>query len=573
MGLFKSKVNAPWEKFYAKKDLNIKIPNISIYDLIEKSAEEAPNEYALHYYGKNITYKNFIKLIDQCAKSFRSQGVREGDVVTLCMPNTPEVLICFYALNKIGAIANMIHPLSAEEEIKQYLNSTKSVMLVVIDLCFEKVKNIIDDTNVYKTVVVSPKDSMPVLLGIGYLLSKGINFNKPSIKGEFIRWSEFMLLGYKYQGKYQVKTYKDTPAVILHSGGTTGSPKGIILSNGNFNAMALQIKNIFKDLGPGDNILTIMPNFHGFGLAVCMHGPLYLKAKVTLVPTFDAKRFDKLITKHKPNVLVGVPTLWEAMLNNNHFDHIDLSHLKWVVSGGDTLSAAMCSKIDIFLKEHHAKAKVSQGYGMTESVAATALAWGDANVAGSIGIPFPGDYYKIVVPQTQEEVPYETEGEICVSGPTVMLGYLDNEKETNEVLQRHKDGKIWLHTGDIGYMTSDGIIFYTQRLKRMIISSGYNVYPSRIEEIIESHEGVLKCTVIGIPHPYKVQVPKAFIVLKEGYSASKVKKEIKELCEKNLAKFSVPKDFEFRKSLPKTLIGKVNYRELEKESSKNNEKK
>ena len=150
-----------------------------------------------------------------------------------------------------------------------------------------------------------------------------------------------------------------------------------------------------------------------------------------------------------------------------------------------------------------------------------------------------------------------------------MLGYLDNEKETNEVLQKHKDGRIWLHTGDMGYMTSDGIIFYTQRLKRMIISSGYNVYPSRIEQVIEEHEGVLKCTVVGIPHPYKVQVPKAYIVLKEGYSSSKVKKEIKELCEKNLAKFSVPKDFEFRKSLPKTLIGKVNYRDLERQGREN----
>ncbi len=573
MGLFKNKINTPWEKFYTKKELNLKVPNGSIYEFIEESSKTALNCVALHYFGKNITYKNFLKSIDQCAKSFRSQGVREGDVVTICMPNTPETLIAFYALNKIGAIANMIHPLSAEEEIKEYLNSTKSVMLVMIDLCFDKIKKIIDQTNVYKTVVVSAKDSMPMLLGIGYLLSKGINFNKPSMKGEFIRWSEFMLLGYKYHGKYQIKGEKNAPAIILHSGGTTGSPKGIILSNGNFNALALQIQTIFKNLGPGDNILAIMPNFHGFGLGVCMHAPLSLNAKLILIPSFDAKRFDKLISRYKPSVLVGVPTLWEAMLGNNHFDHIDLSNLKWVVSGGDHLSTAACSKIDLFLKEHNASIRVTQGYGMTESVAATALAWGDANVAGSIGIPFPGDYYKIVTPHTQEEVPYETEGEICVSGPTVMLGYLDNEKETNEVLQKHKDGRIWLHTGDLGYMTKDGIIFYTQRLKRMIISSGYNVYPSRIEQIIENHEGVLKCTVIGIPHPYKVQVPKAYIVLKDGYSSSKVKKEVKELCEKNLAKFSVPKDFEFRKSLPKTLIGKVNYRQLEKEGSMKHEKK
>ncbi len=571
MGLFKNKVSAPWEKFYKKKELNIKVPNISIYDLLEKRASEIPTAPAIHYYGKNISYKSFLKQIDQAAKAFRSQGVRSGDVVTICMPNIPEALICFYGLNKIGAIANMIHPLSAEEEIKNYLNSTNSVMLIMIDTVLDKIKAIINETNVYKTVVVSPKESMPIVLGIGYFISKGINYNSLNIKGQFMRWSEFMLLGYKYNGNYKVKLGKDDPAVILHSGGTTGSPKGIILSNGNFNAMALQIRVLFSDLKENDGILAIMPNFHGFGLAVSMHAPLYIGAKLILIPKFDSKTFDKTINKYKPAVLVGVPTLWEAMLSNKKFKHVDLSFLKHVVSGGDSLSAVTCSKIDVFLREHGAKVRVEQGYGMTESVASTALAWKDANIAGSIGIPFPGDYYKIVMPHTQEEVSYETEGEICVSGPTVMLGYLNNEKETNEVLQKHKDGRIWLHTGDIGYMTSDGIVFYTQRLKRMIISSGYNVYPSHIEEIIESHEGVLNCTVVGIPHPYKVQVPKAFIVLKEGYSASKVKKELKELCEKNLAKFSLPREYEFRKSLPKTLIGKVNYKELEKESRKKNE--
>lgn len=569
MGLFKSKINAPWEKFYTKKELNIKIPDCSLYELIEKRAKEVLSYPALDYYGKTISYRSFLKLIDKCAKSFRSQGVREGDVVTICMPNMPEAIIAFYALNKIGAIANMIHPLSAEEEIKEYLTSTNSVMLVMIDFCYEKVKKIINQTNVYRIIVVSAKDSMPVLLGIGYRLTKELSFKRPSYSGEYIRWNDFMLLGFNYNGKYIVHGKKDTPAVILHSGGTTGNPKGIILSNGNFNALAMQVPVVMNNVKEGDSVLTIMPIFHGFGIGVCVHVPLYLHAKVILIPTFDAKRFDRLIIRYRPNILVGVPTLWEAMLSNNHFKYIDLSNLKYVISGGDSLTPALASKVNVFLREHNANIQIWQGYGMTESLAATALSCKDANVLGSVGIPFPGDYYKIVTVNTQDEVPYETEGEICVSGPTVMLGYLNNEKETNEVLQKHKDGRIWLHTGDIGYMTSDGIIFYTQRLKRMIISSGYNVYPSRIEQVIETHEGVLKCTVVGIPHPYKVQVPKAYIVLKEGYSSSKVKKEIKELCEKNLAKFSVPKDFEFRKSLPKTLIGKVNYRDLEKQGKEN----
>ena len=562
----KNKTKNYWEKYYTKDVWNVKVPDVSIYTYMSGNALNHMNAYAYNYFGKTVKFDEFLKQIDLCARAFRSQGIRKGDIVTICMPNTPEGVICFYALNKIGAISNMIHPLSGEKEIKAYLNETNSVMLVMIDLCYEKIKNIIKETNVYKTVVVSAKDSMPFLLGLGYSFTKGLKIEKPRGSSEYIYYKEFLLKGYKYNGHYEEKMGKDDPAVILHSGGTTGTPKGIVLSNGNFNAMAVQAKYVFNGLGPGDSCLTIMPIFHGFGLGVSVHCPLSLGITPILIPQFDAKKFDKLLKKYKTNVLLGVPTLYEALVNTGN-TNLDLSGLKFVISGGDSLSSTLERRINVFLAECGCNAKVNQGYGMTECLAAVALSYGKGSREGSIGIPFPGNYFKIVKPGTQEEMPIGEDGEICISGPTVMAGYLDNEKETNEVLQIHKDDRIWLHTGDIGCMDKNGIIFYRQRLKRMIISSGYNVYPSYVESVIEEHEAVLKCTVIGIPHKYKVEVPKAYIVLRDGYNTSlSVKNSIKKHCEKNLAKYSIPYEFEFRKSIPKTLLGKIDINKLKEES-------
>ena len=560
-------IKAPWLKYYKKEDRKIKVEDISIYEMLVKCSEGREKLTALNYYGKLIDYKTFLHQIEQASHAFQSQGIRKGDVVTICMPNTPEALVAFYAVNKIGAIANMIHPLSGEEEIKHYLTSTHSVMLIMIDICYEKVKNIIKDTDVYKTIVTSASDSMNFLLAFGYQVTQGYKVKKPKRSEDYVYWKDFIRKGLTYPGKEVAHTTKDTPAVILHSGGTTGSPKGIVLTNGNFNALTEQAKVIFSKLGTGERVLAIMPVFHGFGLGVSINAPLDLGCEVILIPQFNAKKFDKLIEKYKPNIMFGVPTLYEALINTKN-EHLDLSMVKYMISGGDSLSPSLERRINVYLANHGAKISISQGYGMTESLAAVCLAYGDADKQGSIGIPFPSNLIKIVKPGTQEEVPYGEDGEICVHGPTVMLGYLDNEKETNEMLQIHKDGLIWLHTGDIGMMDEDGVIYYKQRLKRMIISSGYNIYPAYVEQIIEEHPAVLKCTVIGIPHPYKIEVPKAYIVLKNGYSPITVKKSIKDHCKKNLASYAIPKEFEYRKSLPKTLIGKVDFKKLQEESRK-----
>lgn len=565
--LKKSKYKHPWEKFYGENYKGIEVPNMSIYEYILERNTNNMDSIAINYFNKKMTFRQMFEQIALCAKAMRSQGIRPGDVVTICMPNTPEAVIAFYAINKIGAIANMIHPLSAEEEIKFSLQATKSVMLFAIDLSYKKIKEIIDETDVYKTIIISASDSMPAALKVGYTLTKGRKVEKPKRSEDYMYWHEFLLKGKKYSEKVLAKTTKDQPAVILHSGGTTGVPKNILLSNGNINAVSVQASIMLPELNSEDSMLAVLPLFHCFGLVVCVHVPLCLGASTILVPQFDAKRFDKLLTKYNPTLVPGVPTLFEALITNKHMDGVDLSYIKYIVSGGDTLTPAKNEAVNNFLKAHNCYKTIIQGYGMTETTGPATFGALGSDRLGSVGIPLPGNEVKIINPDTKEKCKAGETGEICLAGPAVMLGYLDNEKETNEMLEKDKKGKIWVHTGDLGYMNDEGILFFAQRLKRMLIVSGYNVYPSHIEDVIMSHPYVLNCGVIGIPHPYKVQVPKAYIVLNNNVKLTgKVKSEIKEYCQKNLAAYMMPKEFEFRESLPKTLVGKVNYRELENES-------
>ena len=563
----KIKYKHPWDKYYKKNERYIEVPNVSLYEHLKEKNKDNMDSIAINYFNKKMTFRYFFGEVNLCAKALRSQGIRPGDVVTICMANTPEAIIAFYAVNKIGAIANMIHPLSAEEEIKNSLISTNSVMLIAINLSYKKIKEVVDETNVYKTIIVSPGDSMPMLLKVGYYITQGRKVEVPKKSESNLFWNDFMYRGRNYTDKVLAKTTKDQPAVILHSGGTTGTPKNIVLTNGNINAIAKQAEIVFKDINSSDSALAVLPLFHCFGLVVCVHGPMCLGASTILVPQFDAKRFDKLITKYKPTFISGVPTLFEALLTNKHMENVDLSFVKYVIAGGDSLSVAKNEEVNKFLKSHNCQRNIIQGYGMTETSGPVSFGACGADVLGSVGIPLPGNEIKIESVEKREEVPFGEVGEICISGPTVMSGYLENEKETNDILEKDNKGKIWVHTGDLGYMREDGVIFFTSRLKRMLIVSGYNVYPSHIEEVIMEHEAVLNCGVIGIPHPYKVQVPKAYIVLKNGIKVTnKIKNDIKDYCEKNLAKYMLPKEYVFRESLPKTMIGKVDYRELEKEN-------
>ena len=566
--LFKKKdADKPWLDYYSREERSIKFTNKSIYDYMVDEVGNDKDFIALNYFDNRISYNDFFKYINTCARSLREFGVKKGDIVTICMPNTPEAIYVVYACNKIGAVADIIHPLSSPENVKYYLNESKSRFLFLVDFNYDKMKDIIKDTLVYKTILISPKESMPLGLSVGYTITRSIKTKKPKYNDtSYMTWKKFMHYGNSSMLEYHADVKSKDLALILHSGGTTGSPKGIMISNYSFNAIAQQSAVNVIDVRPKDKIVTVLPIFHGFGLGICVHTPLCLKVETILMPEYDANRFYKIWKNDKPHVILGVPTLWEGMMSNKKFDDVDMSQLKYIISGGDYLSIQAETRINNFLHKHGAKVNILKGYGMTESVAATAYTFPGTNEPGCIGIPMVGNTYKICNPETMEEMPFGEEGEICVNGPTIMMGYLNNKKETDHVLRKHKDGIKWLHTGDLGYISPNGIVFFTQRLKRMIVVSGFNVYPSIIEQTISKHEAVSKVCVIGIPHPYKVHVPKAFVVLKDGYKTSNsVKKEIKELCKKDLDVYSIPKDIEFMDKLPLTLYNKIDYKQLEKE--------
>lgn len=566
-------VKTPWYNFYEGVKEHLDYPNISVYKMLKNSVQNRENYISYNYYGTKRTYKQFIQEIDKCAKAFKNLGVKPKDKISICMPNTPEAIISFYALNKIGAVANMIHPLSAESEIKYYLNISKSKFVVTIDIAFNKINHIAKETEIKKCIVVSAKNSIPLHMKIGYELTKGrkVKIEKSDL---ILKWNKFIKLSNNCNETIKEDFKGEDIAAILYSGGTTGYPKGIELTNLNFNSLAMQSFEACKCLEEKDKVLAIMPVFHGFGLGICIHTVQYFGGTSILLPQFSAKTFDKLLKKYKPNIIAGVPTLYEALLKNKNLDGYDLSFLKCVISGGDSLSISLKNKVDTFLKEHGANIQIREGYGLTECVTGSCLTPMNYYKTGSIGIPYPDTYYKIVKPNTDEEVPYGEDGEILISGPTVMKGYLNNEEETNKVLRKHKDGLTWMYTGDLGYMDKDGFVYFKQRIKRMIISSGYCLYPQYIENIIDSNPKVLMSCVIGIAHQYKGQVAKAFIVLRNEYTPNEeILKEIKEHCEKNLAKYSWPYEYEFRAELPKTLVGKIAYSKLEEEEKTINGKK
>jgi long-chain acyl-CoA synthetase len=563
---------APWYKYYDGEKEHLEYPDFSVYKLIEYTASKHLNNISYDYYGTKKTYHEFLKQIDEAARALKALGVKHKDVVSICMPNAPEAIIAFYACNKIGAVASMIHPLSAENEIKYYLNLSKSSFLIIADFAFNKAFNILDDTKVKKVITVSLADSMPVYMIPIYYATKGIKIRmKHSDKR--ITWKEFIKLGNSYTKEMDDNFRGKDIAAILYSGGTTGTPKGVVLTNLNLNAQAMQSFEHVACLRGKDRLLAILPIFHGYGLAICVHTCQYVGGTSVLLPQFNAKTFDKVLLKYKPNVVAGVPTLYEAIISNKKLEHADLSFITCVLCGGDSLSPELKKRVDKFLADHGSKTVIREGYGLTECGSASCLNPVNHCRDGSIGIPYPDTYFKIVEAGTEIEVPYGTEGEIVISGPTVMQGYVKNRKETRQTLRKHRDGRVWLHTGDQGYMDEDGYVFFKGRLKRMIVSSGYCVYPAQIENVIDSHPDVLTSCVIGIDHPYKVQVAKAFIVLKDYSKANEeTLNSIKELVEKNLSRFSWPYDYEFRAELPKTLVGKIAYNVLihEEEMKKHN---
>ncbi len=559
-------VKAPWLNNYGDVPHTLEYKQGSMWEAVLDVVDAYPDYTSFVFMGKKTKYSDFARQVDDCAKALKNIGVKEGDRVTICMPNCPQGIIMFYAVNVVGAIANMIHPLSAEKEIAFYLNDSNSVAAITLDQFYPKFEAIRDQVSIKNLIIADIKDALSPVMKVGYALTSGRKIKKIPADAPIIRWNDFIKAGKRFNGKYKTKRVGTDPAVTLYSGGTTGVSKGILLSNLNFNALAAQIIATNPVFRPGDTMLAAMPIFHGFGLGVSIHAMLANGGQCILVPRFTPASYAKLIVKHRCNFMAGVPTLYEALLRQPAMVGADLSCLKGVYSGGDSLSVELKKKLDAFLAEHNATVKVREGYGTTECVTASCLTPLHLAKEGSIGQPFPDTFYKIVRPGTQEELPYGEDGEICLSGPTTMMEYVGHPEETAQTLQIHADGRKWVHTGDLGHMDEDGFIYFTQRIKRMIITSGYNVYPSQLENILDAHDIVQMSCVIGVPDPIKVQKIKAFVMLKPGVEPSDDNKAaLFEYCKKNIARYALPYDIEFRDQLPKTLVGKVAYRVLEEE--------
>ena len=557
---------APWREQLGEVPFTLDYFDGSMFEAVEKIAEKYPNNVAFDFMGRSTTYKTLVKEVESCAKALRTIGVREGDKVTIAMPNCPQAIQTFYAVNLIGGICNMIHPLSAEKEIEFYLNESESVTAITLDQFYNKFENIRQNTKVVNIVIASIKDELSKPVKAGYMLTEGRKIQKIPEDAPVIRWNEFLRMGKHCFYNYKVKRTGSDPAVILYSGGTTGTTKGILLSNRNFNALGQQVIAANPMFRVGDKMLAAMPLFHGFGLGVCIHTMLSQGGRCILIPRFTAETYAKQITKYRCNFIAGVPTLYEALLRLPSMDKADLSSLKGVFSGGDSLSIELKKKFDKFLYDHNAKIQIREGFGLTECVTASCLTPPHMAKVGSIGLPFPDTYYKIVEPGTDKELPYGEEGEILIAGPTVMMEYIKHPEETAHTLRRHADGLTWMYTGDLGMMDEEGFIYFRGRAKRMIISSGYNIYPGQLENILDANEFVHMSCVIGVPDPYKMQKVKAFVMLKPGVPESPETKEaILAYCRKNIAKYAMPYDIEFRRELPKTLVGKVAYRVLEEE--------
>ena len=558
-------VKAPWIKNLGGVPAHLEYFQGSMYDKVAQIAVNYPNYIAYDFMGGKVKYKDFIRKVDECARALAAIGVKEGERVTICMPNAPQAVIMFYAVNKVGAVANMVHPLSSEKEIEFYLKESASAVCITLDRFYGKFENIRGNVPLRSLILTSIKDVLSPVKRKGYYLAAGRKIKKVPANAEIVWWEKFLRDGADYHGPYHVVRKAEDPAVILYSGGTTGTTKGILLSNMNFNALSQQIIATNPMFKPGDKMLAVMPIFHGFGLGVCIHSMLSSGGRCLLIPRFNPQSYAKLLKKHKPNFIAGVPTLYEALLRLKTLNRVDLSCLKGVFSGGDSLSIELKKRFDAFLKEHNATIPVREGYGTTECVTASCLTPSHWAKEGSIGLPFPDTFYKIVKPGTEEEVPYGEEGEICLAGPTVMMEYINNSEETANTLRRHADGLTWVHTGDLGMMDEDGFIYFRQRIKRMIVTSGYNVYPSQIENVLDAHEYVHMSCVIGVPDPLKMQKVVAFVVLKPGLKVSQeeAKEAILEHCSKYVAKYAMPADIQFRDDMPKTLVGKVAYRILE----------
>ena len=555
-------IDKPWLQFYPEEAITEDLPKMKAYDYIYERNKKYTNQVALSYFGKKISYDELFNKIDMVAKAFKAKGISSGDVVTMAMATTPEMLYIFYALNKIGAVVNIIDPRLTADEIQEKIDLSSSKTLIGLEMTVDNVLSGNKEKAFENIIVVSPFESAPLPLRIIGKAKEKKYSNK-----RIHDWDSFISAGKEYKGPIDSEYVEGKPAFIIYTGGTTGSPKGVVLTNDNLNAMAIMQVVSGYNLERKDTFLNFLPPFSAYSVVNASHIPLSLGFTITLVPLFEPKDFPKLMRKYKPNHVMSGPILWDIMMNDKKSQFTDLSNLKSPISGGDSLPIEMEKAINDYLKKRGCKYKLQQGYGMTEVSAAACYSTEDSYSLGSVGIPLVKNNILIRDLETKEELKTNQDGEVLICTPTMMLGYLNNEQATSEIITE-ENGKRWISTGDIGHIDENGHLFLVGRIKRMIVRSGNKLFPSHVENLIMTIPGIEHCSIVAMPDKDEKSAPIAHIVLSSELQGQeeRIIKSIEELVAANMPEFNIPKKYVFRENIPLTEMSKVDFKLLELES-------
>lgn len=559
-------IDKPWLKYFDQEVLDTHLPECTVYEYLWENNRDHLEDTALNYFDRKITYHEVFSNIDNATNAFARLGIRAGDIVVMTTVTIPETIYAFYALNRLGAISNMVDPRTSIDGIRDYILEVNARWVLTIDVAYPKIEKAINGTSVERVIVTSPADSLPVAKGLLFHMANRLKGAVPKLNHISIQWKRFLKNGDGVLPKL-VPYKKDSCCVIVHTGGTTGAPKGVMLSNDNLNVMALQYRLLGVDFNRKQNFLNIMPPFIAYGVVLGVHMPLVLGLNDVLIPQFDPEKFAELIVKYRPAHLLGVPSHYEKLRTSPKMEGCDLHFFESAGAGGDAITAKFEVDINHFLQTHNSKYQIAKGYGMTEISSAATACHGTVNKLQSVGIPHLFTTVTVFSPDTGEELKVGEQGEICMCAPTVMLGYYHNEKETSAILKKHSDGKLWIHSGDIGHMDEDGFLYIDGRLKRVIIRhDGFKVFPSLIENTVSSHEDVVACCAVGVPDVsyHHGKLPVVFVSLNDGSNDKRdIKSQLVELCEKNLPEYAQPVEFYFCDTLPLTSIGKIDYLALE----------
>jgi long-chain acyl-CoA synthetase len=555
----------PWLAAYDGAPASLDYPPVTLYQAIRRTVERVPQSVAFDFLGHTATFRELGRAIDQCAAALASLGVCAGDRIAVALPTCPQAVITLYAANRLGAVPAMIHPLSTTVEVEHYLQSSRARIALVLDAIHSTFAPLRGRTALETLVIARIGDYLGPLGRIGFWLTRGRKIPRvPSHPGNRW-WAE--LMAREYPPAPAAEADPNDLALILFSGGTTGRSKGIMLSSRNLVTEGMQVGS-WVGMNEHDAILAILPVFHGAGLGLCINAPLLAGCKTILVPTFSARSAARLIHRKRPTLMVGVPTLLAALVREPAFRQADLSCLRATFCGADTLPRKVKEEFEQVVARGGGRVKLLEGYGLTETVTGIMAAPPNHYREGSVGVPFPDMLATICRPDTTELVPVGEEGEICVSGPAVMLGYLGDPEATAQALRVHDDGRVWLHTGDLGRRDEDGFFYFRCRLKRMIKSSGFNVFPPEVEEVLCQHPAVAEACVVGVPDEAQVERVKAFVVLKDPAAAGDpMATELIAHCRQRLLKWSCPREIAFRPALPKTRVGKIDFQLLTREAA------